>query len=196
MASLKLNYEPASFHSSNRMTNRYRSGSLTVFQPEAIESNCRQDDEGSESSIVKKTDENSAFAEIIPIKPDTTTEEPFIPVLEDESLVKETPVTPAMNLSEVFITKLDSYETGIIKIREQADKGKVLLDDLLFYLDSFIKISEVLKEHETRKERDPNAATASFKTNKDTIDEVLELLQTPAFQGILRQVLVSVFIKK
>lgn len=108
----------------------------------------------------------------------------------------ETP--PEINLSdsEKFIARLESYESGAAKIRQQIDMSRVLFDEVLFHMDSFLKILEVLRDIEERKQKTPEASVSMEKTGKDAVDEILDLLQTPAFQNILRQFLMGLLSKK
>lgn len=110
--------------------------------------------------------------------------------------IVEEPEGAAISASEKFIASLDSYENGIVKINEQLDKGKIIFDEVIFYLDSLLKILEIIKENEVRKKQEPQVSFKIEKTNKDTIDQILELLQTPTFQSILRQILIGLLVKK
>lgn len=103
---------------------------------------------------------------------------------------------PAVSVSEQLVARLDTYETGLIKVRGHVDKSRALFDDVLYKIESFLQILEVLRANEERRLQGPQAAIASLKTDKDTIDEFLELLQTPAVQSVLRQFLVGVLVKK
>lgn len=114
---------------------------------------------------------------------------------EAEQDVQTTP-EPTLTDSEKFITRLETYETTAVKIRQQVDVTKGLFDDVLFHMDSFLKIMDVIRENQERKLNEPLVSVATQKTSKDTIDEVLDLLQTPALQNILRQVLMGVLVKK
>jgi len=101
----------------------------------------------------------------------------------------------AISAREKFIAGLESYESGIVRLNQQINASKVLFDEILFYIDSFLKILEVIKESELRKQQVPQVKTAFSKTKKDTVDEILELLQIPALQSILRQVLMGIMLK-
>jgi len=103
---------------------------------------------------------------------------------------------PVLSDSERFIASLENYENGAVKIRQYVDSSKYILDGILFQMDSFLKILDVFRENEERKSSQPQLTAAYEKTSKDTIDEVLELLQTPAMQNILRQVLMTILVKK
>ena len=138
--------------------------------------------------------------EVIALPPTPTIELPVeepLPLKEDEA-EQDVQTTPESTLtdSEKFITRLETYETTVVKIRQQVDVSKGLFDDVLFHMDSFLKIMDVIRENQERKLNEPMVSVATQKTSRDTIDEVLDLLQTPALQNILRQVLMGVLVKK
>ncbi len=99
-------------------------------------------------------------------------------------------------VSEVLITKLETAESGLNSIRGQVDLAKAFFDDLLYKMESAIQIIEIIKMNEERKHINSAAQVTDQKTEKDTVDDLLELLQTPALQGVLRQLLVSILIGK
>lgn len=103
---------------------------------------------------------------------------------------------PTASASEQLVARLDTFEMGLGKVRGHLDTSRALFDDVLYKIDSFLQILEVLRANEERRLQGIQVNIASVKTNKDTIDEFLELLQTPAFQSILRQFLVGVLVKK
>lgn len=111
-----------------------------------------------------------------------------------EEIKKELPAV-TLSESEKLIAGLENYENGLIKISQQLDQGKLFLDQVLFYLDSFSKILDVIKETEQRKLVAPRSSVIVEKENKDTVDQILELLQTPVFQNILRQMIIGLFKK-
>ena len=73
---------------------------------------------------------------------------------------------------------------------------KPVIDDLMYKLESFIQILDIIKANERRRLSGTQAETASFKISKDSVDEILELLEGPVFQNVLRQFLVGVLVKK
>jgi hypothetical protein len=55
---------------------------------------------------------------------------------------------------------------------------------------------DIVQSNHARMTNPPEAQVSSTKTAKDSIDEILELLQGQVFQNVLRQVLVGVLVKK
>lgn len=107
---------------------------------------------------------------------------------------EETSSSPVL-ISENFINHLDTFNTGLFKLRGNINSSKNLFDDLLYKLESFAQIIEIMRANEERKTNGPQAQVSSLKTSKDSVDELLELLQTPAFQSVLRQILIGVLVK-
>lgn len=100
-----------------------------------------------------------------------------------------------LEVSQKLIDKLSTYEKSINDFRGNVDLGKVLLDEVIFKVDSYIQIMDIVKSNEDRKAKGPQAQVSSERVNKDNIDDFLELLQTPAIQNILRQLLISISVK-
>ncbi|MGI6144442.1 MAG: hypothetical protein GX092_07030 [Clostridia bacterium] len=98
-------------------------------------------------------------------------------------------------ISEIFINKLSTTETSLSEIKMMVETGKPFLDDLLYKLESFMQIIEVVKANERRRFDKPQAQVTSLKTTKDSCDEFLELLQGPVFQNVLRQFLISIMVR-
>lgn len=100
------------------------------------------------------------------------------------------------NVSERLISNLNTAETGLNSFRVQVDAAKELLDDIIFKLDSFMQILEIIRSNEDRRLSGPRVQAAYQKTAKDAVDELLELLQTPAMQSVLRQLLLGLMAKR
>ncbi len=116
---------------------------------------------------------------------------------QNDSAEQEKENTAPVNVSELLVNRLDILEAGLNKTSSQVDQAKIILDDVIFKLDSFLQILQILYANEEKRLQGPQLQAApSQKTTKDTIDELLELLQTPAIQGVLRQFLISMIVKK
>lgn len=102
----------------------------------------------------------------------------------------------SFNVSEKLITNLTATETNLTWVKGQVDSTKSLLDDIMYKLESFMQIMEIIRANEERRISGPQAQTVSIKTSKDSVDELLELLQGPVFQNVLRQFFISTFVKK
>lgn len=104
---------------------------------------------------------------------------------------------PAFNLSALLINRLDAWEAGLQKTSGQMDTVKTVLDEIIFKLDSFLQILQIIHANEEKRLLGPQATVAPApKESKDSIDELLELLHTPALQGVIRQMLVGMLVKK
>lgn len=103
---------------------------------------------------------------------------------------------PPIHVSEKFVAKLDQVETALSSLRGHADMLKLLFDEINYKLDSFLQILEIIRANEERRVNRAQIQAASQKTNKDTVDEFLELLQTPVMQNALRQFLINLLVKK
>ena len=103
---------------------------------------------------------------------------------------------PPFHVSEKFVAKLDQVETALSSLRGHADMLKLLFDEINYKLESFMQILEVIRANEERRVNRAQIQAASQKTNKDTVDEFLELLQTPVMQNALRQFLINMLVKK
>lgn len=158
--------------------------------------------QSSDADITQSTEPEAVVLplEVSVVTPTTPLEvpiaEPLLPQQEQVEQSAEIPPELTLSDSDRFIARLENYENGVVKIRQQVDVTKVLFDEILIHMDSFLKIMDVIRENEERKQREPQVSAATQKTSKDTIDEVLDLLQTPTFQSILRQVLMGILVKK
>ena len=94
-------------------------------------------------------------------------------------------------VSAILIQHLANTEEHLVRIKERIDFAKVILDELLFKMDSISKIMEIVRANEVKSASLAEAQAVSYKTSKDSIDEFLELLQGPVFQKLLRQFFVK-----
>lgn len=101
----------------------------------------------------------------------------------------------SFNISEKLIANLTATETNLTLIKGRVDSTKGILDDLIYKLESFLQIVEIIRANEERRISAPQAQVATLKTSKDSIDELLELLQGPVFQNVLRQIFISTLVK-
>jgi hypothetical protein len=99
-------------------------------------------------------------------------------------------------VSEMLIKNLTTTEAKLTEVKGQVNFAKMFFDDLIFKLESFLQIVEIVKANEKRRLSEPQAQLASLKTSQDSVDEFLELLQGPVFQNILRQFLISVMARE
>ncbi|HOB81368.1 MAG TPA: hypothetical protein PLJ33_06805 [Peptococcaceae bacterium] len=97
-------------------------------------------------------------------------------------------------VSAILIQHLANTEEHLVRIKERIDFAKVILDELLFKMDSISKIMEIVRANEVKSASLAEAQAVSYKTSKDSIDEFLELLQGPVFQKLLRQFFVQIFV--
>lgn len=102
----------------------------------------------------------------------------------------------SVNVSEKLIGQLSNMENKLVNAKGQVDNAKNMFDEVIFKLDSFMQIMDIIKANEERRINKPQASVQGVKTNKDTVDEFLELLQAPVFQNVLRQFLIGVLVKK
>ena len=100
-----------------------------------------------------------------------------------------------VQISEKLIENLAAAEANFNKLKERLDIAKTIFDKIIYKLDSMTQITEIIRENEVKSRSESPIQTTSFKTTKDSVDELLELLQGPVFQNILRQFLISIFIK-
>ena len=117
--------------------------------------------------------------------------EPVKPTGEEKNEKQE----PIGDISGLVINSLSTAEAGLSNIRDKVDTAKVFIDDIIYKFESILQIIEVVRSNEERRAAGAQITMAAQKTNKDSIDEILELLQTPAMQSIIRQVLVGVITK-
>jgi len=110
--------------------------------------------------------------------------------------VKEDEAPDYAKISEILINKLSITEADLSEARNTVELYKPVIDDLMYKLESFIQILDIIKANERRRLSGTQAETASFKISKDSVDEILELLEGPVFQNVLRQFLVGVLVKK
>lgn len=104
--------------------------------------------------------------------------------------------TNSASTSEVLIQTLGKYEANLNQVRGQVDLVKEFFDTLIYKLDSAAQIMEIIQANEERSINKPQVQLTANKTSRDMIDEVLELLQTPAIQNIVRQFLMGFLVKK
>lgn len=119
---------------------------------------------------------------------------------QEKDKKKEPKVTVESNktqasVNEKLLALLDTSDAGLSNIKIQVNSMRYLFDEIMFKLDSFLEVLDIIQQNEERKVNRPVASVAIQKESKDTIDEVLELLQTPVFQNILRQFLVGFLTK-
>lgn len=96
-----------------------------------------------------------------------------------------------VSVSEKFVNTMTVAETGLNSLRSQVEITKNMFDELIFKLDSGAQILDIIRSNEERRAAGPQVQAASAKTTKDTIDELLELLQTPMIQNMLRQLMLG-----
>lgn len=101
-----------------------------------------------------------------------------------------------LQISEMLIKSLTTTEVKLTGLKGQVEFTKTFFDDLLYKLESFMQIMEIVKANEARRLNGSQAQVASLKTSKDSADEFLELLQGPVFQKVLRQFLLSVLVRE
>lgn len=119
-------------------------------------------------------------------------EEKETEVEQIETAIPEEPQVSAKTASEKLLGKLEVVGTGLTSTREHLNKTKIFVDEVIYKMESFQQIMDILKANEERKTAGVSALTASSKTTHDSIDDFLELLQTPALQNILRQLLLGI----
>jgi hypothetical protein len=103
---------------------------------------------------------------------------------------------PTAQISEILLKNLTTTEERLHEVKGQVEFAKTFFDDLIYKLESFLQIVEIVQANEKRRLREPQAQLASLKTSQDSVDEVLELLQGPVFQNILRQFLINVLVRE
>ncbi|MCR4441415.1 MAG: hypothetical protein QHH10_04635 [Peptococcaceae bacterium] len=101
-----------------------------------------------------------------------------------------------VSASEKLIAFLETAETGLVGLKAQASLFRHAFNEIMFKLDSFAQLLDIIRSNEERKTAPPEAALSLKKETKDTLDEILEILQTPAFQGIMRQLALNFIVKK
>lgn len=115
------------------------------------------------------------------------------PLKEDKSPNKNTEDKDNnVNVSEKIIALLDKSELGLNNVKTQVGSVKSLFEEIMYKLDSYISILDIIYNNEDRRINSPQASIAGQKESKDTIDEILELLQNPAIQSVLRQFMVGI----
>ncbi|MDD4047488.1 MAG: hypothetical protein PHI90_01435 [Clostridia bacterium] len=102
----------------------------------------------------------------------------------------------SFNVNEKLLEKLTETENSLNRFKEKADIGKRLFDDAIYKFDSIIQIIEIVRANEERKSNGVKTQEDSTKSSKDSIDEMLELLQGPVFQKVLRQLFVGMLVNK
>ena len=144
-----------------------------------------QEKKASEGETVKA--EKSAREESIP------GEKESMPGERDNSAAAE---ESTFSVSEELVANLTATESNLFWVKGKVDSAKGMLDDLVYKLESFTQIMEIVRANEERRVNGSQVQTASLKTSKDSVDELLELFQGPVFLNLLRQFLVSTFAKK
>lgn len=151
------------------------------------------EDDAAKSDITKQEEVDTAYDENEEIEEENKANDSK----EEAKNVHEEEIP--INVSEKLVGKLNVVEENMVKIRGQVDSARYLFDDALYKIESLIQIMDIVKNNEERriKNSEGQAQISIYnKDSKDTIDDVLELLQTPAVQNILRQVLLNVFAKR
>lgn len=140
------------------------------------------------------SDEEEKKEETTSVKENVNSHEPGIIEPTEKNQVIDKP--DFSQVSEMLIQKLTISETNLNQVKGQVELAKTFFDELIFKIESFMQILEIVKANEKKKVNDPQAQVASAKTSKDSVDELLELLQSPVFQNILRQFLINVLARK
>lgn len=96
-----------------------------------------------------------------------------------------------VNVSEKLIAFLDGSEVNLNKAKGHVNNIRFAFEEMTYKLESFTSILEIIHNNEERRMKGPQATLSNQKTTKDTLDEILEVLQNPAFQSILRQFMTS-----
>lgn len=156
---------------------RYNYGGAEAMQPEEMQQEEPLPEEMQpEQNIPEKTIEKEAQSE------------------EKQQASMKTENKP-VNASEKLLENLTVAEANFSKLKERMDVAKTVFDKIIYKLDSMMQIVEIIRENEVKSMSESQIQTDSLKTTKDSVDELLELLQGPIFQNILRQFLLKVFIK-
>lgn len=111
---------------------------------------------------------------------------------ETEAVIPDEPAGTAKTASEKLVGKLEAFETGLMSAMSQLNQGKLFFDEVIYKIESFQQILNILKANEERKTSGKEVQVTMEKTSRDSIDDFLELLQTPAFQNVLRQLLLGI----
>ncbi len=102
----------------------------------------------------------------------------------------------SVEISAILLEKLAKTEGQIVRIKEQADYAKIIIDEFLFKLDSIAQIMDIVRANEVKSASIAEAQAVSYKSSKDSVDELLELFQGPVFQKLLRQFLIQIYVPK
>ena len=97
-------------------------------------------------------------------------------------------------VSDILIENLAQTEGQIVRVKEQIDFARIVLDEFLFKMENILQILEIVRANDTKSASLTTAKAASYKSSKDSIDELLELFQGPVFQKLLRQIFIQVFV--
>lgn len=92
-----------------------------------------------------------------------------------------------INVNEKMIAFLDKSELSLNNVKTQVNTVQSLFTEIMYKLDSFTSILDIIYNNEERRIHSSQVSTVNRKETKDTVDEILELLQNPAIQGLLRQ---------
>jgi hypothetical protein len=163
-----------------------------VEQDIIVEDNNYIPTSGEELNIPEKN-ENTVDPKIIEDKPSTETD---FQHEKEQTTNKQQEENSEVNVSEKLITFLNSSETGLNKVKGHVDNVRFMVEEVTFKLDSMMSILDIIHNSEDRRMKGPQATISSQKESKDTIDEILEMLQNPAIQSMLRQFMMGIIGKK
>lgn len=109
-----------------------------------------------------------------------------------EEVKEEVKEEASADISELLISRLSTAETGLVSVKAKVDLAREFLDDMIYKFDSLSQIMDIVRANEERRAGGVQVASLTSKETKDSIDEFLELMQTPALQGIIRQFLLGI----
>lgn len=154
-------------------------------------------DTAKEKKVVEVENDSLEQKEQVEVERDSLKLKEQVEVEKEEKKEKEEVENfDVSQVSEMLIKNLTTTEAKLTEVKSQVEFAKTFFDDLIFKLESFLQIVDIVKANEKRRLSEPQAQLASLKTSQDSVDEFLELLQGPVFQNILRQFLISVLVKK
>lgn len=107
---------------------------------------------------------------------------------------QQTQHEPSVGLSAILIENLAKTEGQLARIKEQVDFAKIAVDEFIFKLDSIMQIMDIVRANEVKSASLAEARAVSYKSSKDSVDELLELFQGPVFQKLLRQFLIQIYV--
>lgn len=100
----------------------------------------------------------------------------------------------SVGVSAILLENLANTEGQIVRLKEQVDYAKIIIDEFLFKLDSIVQIMDIVRVNEVKSASLAEAQAVSYKSSKDSVDELLELFQGPIFQKLLRQFLIQIYV--